>query len=582
MFRHVSEYDLRSRRKHALWTFLALVLGPVVWLALLIYKQRQRSVMSGYVPQSDARQSQYIPRRDIIIQNPMPAVGGFGQVFRGEWQGNFVAVKELLVHPLPDRGRRAFENEADIMRKINHTNCVHLIGTCGPPDRFALVMEWMNGGNLYEALGRLPPNQPLPVHKRVSVMRQISCSMEYLHSKHVVHGDIKSENVMLSDPNCDGEAKLTDFGLSSVRSSMTGSAGQLMGGSYHNLSPEMLCDGQTSSPESDVYAFGMLVYEAVLGRRAWDGLNIAQVVAQLQAGHLPNWDPAPLSGLSNDTYRDIQALVLDCCCRDPNQRLKARVVKERLAVLDINNPVNHTELKIVPELFQSPCTSLLQCLDHVNAHGDVTMRNIHGHANAWVQHHLATPGFVQFIHTNGLSQVEAQCIAAYTWDHASPHAPFRAFNTACRTRDIASLVLWRHFSFHILKGLSRLPVEPPCQLFRGLAVKLTEVNGFYRQGKVILWTQLISFTTDRAVAARFSIGGTLLLLNCRSARNIEPASYFGPFGPGAPKESERIILPNTRFRVDQAVASDQVPSLARLANIAAFPPNTDLVILTEM
>jgi hypothetical protein len=364
---------------------------------------------------------------------------------------------------------------------------------------------------------------------------------------------------------------------------MTASAGQLGGGSYHYLSPEMF-NGQKSSPQSDVYAFGMLIYEAVLGRRAWDGLtSIAQVIAQVHVGKLPHWDPVPFAGLPDETYMDIQALFVDCCRLDPSQRLQACEVKRRLAVLDINNPANHTELKIVPDLFQSPCSSLMQCLDYVNVLGEVTMRDVHGQVNAWVQHHLTTPGFVRFMNINGLSQVEAGCIAAYTWDNAlSPHAPYKSFNAACRMRNFASLLHWQHFSFHILNGLSRLPIEPPCELYRGLNVKLTEMSGLYSQGRVILWSQLNSFTIDRAVAARFSVGGTLLLLNCRSARSIEPASYFGPFGPGTPKEYERIILPNTRFRVDVAVTSSLVPNLARLVDVATFPPNTDLVILTEM
>jgi len=462
MFRHVSTRT-NSRFKPALWTILALALGPIIWLILLMYKHL-RNVRPGYVQQIDYGQLARIPRSDIKIDNSVmlaPSRGGFGQVFMGCLNGRLVAVKELLVFPLSERDAGTFHNEATVMRSITHTNCVRLEGTCGPPDRFALVMEWMSGGNLYEALGRLPPNEPPPVHKRVTVMRQISIALRHLHSKNIIHGDIKSMNIMLSEPNCDGEAKLADFGLSRMRTSLSGSASPPagVGGSFHYQSPEMLCDGKACSPESDVYAFGMLLYEAVLGRKPWDGLTISQVEIQLRQGQLPAWDPHPPAGISDEHYSDVQDLMRECCQQDPSHRINADNVAAKLAVLDVNNPANHTALQLLPDGFRSVCTTLMECLDHVNVTRDLAMRGVHARVYSAVQAHLLQPSCAQFICSNNLLQVEAECIAAYTWNAVSPHTPYLAFNTACRRRDEPTLVHWRHFTFHFLNGMRCLSIS---------------------------------------------------------------------------------------------------------------------------
>jgi serine/threonine protein kinase len=470
MFRHVRS---SSRTKPVFWAILALILGPFAWFLLWMYKRRP----SGYVRQTDHVQSAHIRRSDIVIDSTLaPSQGGFGQVFRGHLNGSLVAVKEILVFPLSEKDERAFHHEAKVMRSITHANCVRLEGTCAPPDRFALVMEWMDGGNFYEALGRLPPNQPPPFHKRITVMRQISVALHHLHSKDIIHGDLKSMNIMLSDPNCDGEAKLADFGLSRMRTSLShiGSSLGGVGGSYHYQSPEMLCLAQPCSFESDIYAFGMLLYEAALGRKAWDGLTFPQVLSQLQQGNLPAWDPNPPAGISDEYYNDVKDLVRQCCDRDPNQRIKALVVTAKLAVLDVNNPALHTPLLLVPHGFQSPCTTLMQCLNHANATSDPAIIILHTRVDADVRAKLLEPRCVQFMNSNNLLRVEAECIAAYTWDDPLAyllHTPFRAFNSTCRKRDIQTLFHWRHFAFHFLNGLRFLSVTP-CLLLR-ITTRLT-------------------------------------------------------------------------------------------------------------
>jgi hypothetical protein len=89
--------------------------------------------------------------------------------------------------------------------------------------------------------------------------------------------------------------------------------------------------------------------------------------------------------------------------------------------------------------------------------------------------------------------------------------------------------------------------------------------------------QITSFSVDKDVSlATFAAkGGTLVLAHCTSARNIQPLSFFA-------LERERVLLPNVNYRVDQAVPQAQVFRVAQLASCASFPPNVDLVVITEL
>ena len=89
-------------------------------------------------------------------------------------------------------------------------------------------------------------------------------------------------------------------------------------------------------------------------------------------------------------------------------------------------------------------------------------------------------------------------------------------------------------------------------------------------------SQITSFSVDKDVSfGTFARGGTLVLAHCTSARNIQPLFFF-------PIERERVLLPNVNYRVDQAVPQVQVFRVAQLATCASFPPNVDLVVITEL
>ena len=127
-----------------------------------------------------------------------------------------------------------------------------MYGACIDDDGMFLIMEWMEGGSLYDALGN-HIIRPLPPRKRVSTARDIADGMQYLHRSGILHRDIKSLNVLLS---ADGRAKLCDFGLATLRTltttTATASDKQALG-TYAWSAPEVVIDGSKHDEKSDVY-----------------------------------------------------------------------------------------------------------------------------------------------------------------------------------------------------------------------------------------------------------------------------------------------------------------------------------------
>ncbi len=103
------------------------------------------------------------------------------------------------------------KEELTINASVRHPNCVVVVAACEDRSDPIYVMEWMSGGSLHEALGKLPPP---PLHVRLRNAREIASAVDYLHRRFITHGDLKSLNVMLTS---DLIAKICDFGAAIQR-----------------------------------------------------------------------------------------------------------------------------------------------------------------------------------------------------------------------------------------------------------------------------------------------------------------------------------------------------------------------------
>lgn len=217
--------------------------------------------------------------------------GGFSTVYRAEMaDGRVGAVK---MEKTRDRSRQIFKQELSVLCSLHHPNLVNLIGFCTEREEGILVFEYMAHGSLHHRL-HPPAHQgyvALGWKKRMEVAHQVAHALHYLHDvarPAVVHGDIKSANVLLDE---DDNAKLCDFGFSSKagpNSSVFHTTVASVKGSLGYLDPQYLKNGRLSS-KSDVYSFGVLLIEIVTGLHAFD-MHRAEALTSFSAPYVQDKD----------------------------------------------------------------------------------------------------------------------------------------------------------------------------------------------------------------------------------------------------------------------------------------------------
>jgi len=137
---------------------------------------------------------------------------------------------------------------------LRHTHVLQFLGANELDDKPFIVMPYLKNGNAHDYV------QSHPDCERLRIFQHISLGLVYLHSRRIVHGDLKALNVLIDDS---GKAVLCDFGLTRIRADVTSRTEKADGGfvgSRNWMAPELLLGGSLKNP-SDIYAFGMTIYE---------------------------------------------------------------------------------------------------------------------------------------------------------------------------------------------------------------------------------------------------------------------------------------------------------------------------------
>ncbi|KAK2978033.1 hypothetical protein RJ640_002825 [Escallonia rubra] len=203
--------------------------------------------------------------------------GGFGKVYKGsisDGESMTVAVKRL--NPRSRQGAREFRTEIEMLSRFRYPYLVSLIGYCEEPDEMILVYEYMPRGNFADHLHRSGKNysEPLPWLRRLRICIDAARGLDYLHTgtsiqpDRAIHRDVKSSNILL-DHNWD--AKISDFGLSKLgpEDQAYSHVSTEVKGTFGYLDPEYYLTRRLTR-KSDVYAFGVVMLEALCGRSAVD------------------------------------------------------------------------------------------------------------------------------------------------------------------------------------------------------------------------------------------------------------------------------------------------------------------------
>src|SRR5579859_4814884 len=280
------------------------------------------------------------------IQSPIGA-GGMGEVYkaRDTRLDRTVAIKVLnsSLTASPDLKAR-LEREARAISQLNHPHIctLHDIGLDPATNTDYLVMEFIEGETLAERIRR----GPLPLDQVVNVGSEIADALDKAHRCGIVHRDLKPGNVILTKAG----AKLLDFGLAKpagmAASAGSGSAPLLSAamtmtspspqhspltqqgalvGTVQYMSPEQI-EGKEADARSDIFAFGAVLYEMAVGKRAFEGksqISVASAILEVQ--------PQPISAVVRTSPPALDQLIRSCLEKIPDDRLQsARDVKIQL------------------------------------------------------------------------------------------------------------------------------------------------------------------------------------------------------------------------------------------------------------
>ena len=223
------------------------------------------------------------------ILGPLGA-GGMGEVYRARdgKLGREVAIKVLPEAFASDAERLArFRREAKVLSSLNHTHIAAIYGLEESGHAEALVLELVEGETHAERLAA----GPLPIDEALGIARQAAEALEAAHDRGIVHRDFKPANIKLTP---DGSVKVLDFGLAKALSAdaappdvstsptLTAAATQagVALGTAAYMAPEQ-ARGKTVDRRADVWAFGVVLYEMLTGRRAFEGESISDTLASV-------------------------------------------------------------------------------------------------------------------------------------------------------------------------------------------------------------------------------------------------------------------------------------------------------------
>ncbi len=200
--------------------------------------------------------------------------GGFGVVYRARQETVLRDVAVKVIKPKyansPEFIRR-FESEAQVVARLEHPHIVPLYDYWRDPDGAYLVMRYLRGGSLRDLIER---QGKLETDLASKVLEQIGSALTFAHRNGVVHRDVKADNIFMDE---DGNAYLSDFGIAKEVGADVGDGQGNLVGTPAYLAPEQI-RGEGAGPQSDVYAFGIMLYEMLSGSRPFADETLATLV----------------------------------------------------------------------------------------------------------------------------------------------------------------------------------------------------------------------------------------------------------------------------------------------------------------
>ncbi|KAG6382283.1 hypothetical protein SASPL_158056 [Salvia splendens] len=258
--------------------------------------------------------------------------GTYGTVYHGKWRGTDVAIKRIKKSCFMGRSSEQerlsseFWHEANILSNLHHPNVVAFYGVVqdGPGSTLATVTEFMVNGSLRHSL--ISKERHLDRRKRLIIAMDAAFGMEYLHSRNIVHFDLKCDNLLVnlkdsSRPIC----KVGDFGLSKIKRNTLVTGG--VRGTLPWMAPELL-NGSSSkvSEKVDVFSFGIVLWEILTGEEPYANMHYGAIIG----GIVNNTLRPPVPNFCDAEWR---LLMEQCWAPDPLLRPTFTDIARRLRIM---------------------------------------------------------------------------------------------------------------------------------------------------------------------------------------------------------------------------------------------------------
>lgn len=311
-----------------------------------------------------------IDEKQITLQCKVGS-GSFGTVYRGEYFG-LVAVKKLNVGEPTLQQLQAFKNEVAVLKKTRHLNVLLFMGWVREPS-LAIVTQWCEGSSLYKHIHVVEPRVEFEMSTILDIFKQITLGMNYLHSKNIIHRDLKTNNIFLMDDM--STVKIGDFGLATVKTRWSGGQqSQQPTGSILWMAPEVIRmqDSNPYTTLSDVYSFGIVMYEVLSSSLPYSSINNRdQILFMVGRGYLR----PDVSKIRSDTPKPLLSLYERCIKFNRNERPEFSEVLDKLRGVSLPKLTRSTS---APSLYRG-VVETAESLGNYNANGPRTIHHLWGY-----------------------------------------------------------------------------------------------------------------------------------------------------------------------------------------------------------
>lgn len=301
------------------WAFLIYVAGAFGLVRLSKYISENLRIII------ENRKSRYISHYKL---NEILGIGGMGKVFKATDNRNkkIVAIKVLNPHLLKDEeNRKRLQSEGRLLSSLNNPNVVKVFEFGDTEEHTFIAMEYISNGTLQNYIEK---NNPLDINEAIDFAKQICSGLAEIHSRQIVHRDLKSPNIMLDENK---NLRIMDFGLSKspLVTTMT-SLGTVIG-TLGFVAPEQVTNLQVDQ-RVDIFSFGIIFYQMLTNRLPFTGENEIALIHSIF-----NTKPEAPSKINIRVPQEVDRIVFKCIAKDVNERYNSAA--------DILNDINSLRLE---------------------------------------------------------------------------------------------------------------------------------------------------------------------------------------------------------------------------------------------